>query len=137
MTVLRLQLDDRTLTALQARADATRHDLEQVASQVLASAVALLPLAGRAVVLSGDPLEQLESQLGGGSILNAADLEQKVARLASISFAHVRLPFTPGHLEEIASRAERLGITPEQLIERTAQKMYELFFTHLGQGVGV
>lgn len=137
MTNLRLQVDDQTLTALQARADASRVDLEMTATRLLASSAALFPLGGRVVVLSGDPLDNLEGLLGGGSVLNGEDLQKKVERLAGISFGHVRLPFSPGQLEEIATRAERNSLTPEQMIERTARKMYELFFTHLGQGVGV
>jgi hypothetical protein len=93
-----------------------------------------LPTGARTLLLGPTELEALEARLGGGSVLNGQDLVQKVERLAGISYGHISLPFTPGMLEEVVRRADRLSLTPEQLIERTAMKIYELFFTHLGAG---
>lgn len=123
-----IKVDDPTLQALQARADGTRQDLDLVAARLLAQATRLFPAGGRIVVLSGDALQEVESLLGGGSILNGTDLQRKVARLAGISFLHIRLPFTPGQLEMLAEKAARQGLTVEQLAERTAPRMYEQFF---------
>lgn len=134
-TVLRIQVDDQALQALQIRADDVRKDVEYVASLLLRSAIQHLPLAEAYTVVAGEQQSRLEAILGGGSLLNAQDLVTKTERLAGISFHHVRLPFSPNQLEEIERRAERLGLTPEQLIERCARTMYELFFTHLGHGV--
>lgn len=126
--VLRVQVDDDTLTRLQARADATRKDLELCAQSVLAQAAKSLPTGGRVVVVHGEILEALEGILGGGSIMNPQDLQKKVARLAGISFLHCRLPFTPNQLEALAEKASRNGLTVDQLVERTAPRIYEQFF---------
>lgn len=127
-TTIRVQCDDDTLQALQARADAARRDLEYTAKLLLAQGARELPVAGRIVVLSGEPLEHLEEILGGGSVLNPQDLEKKVSRLAGISFLHCRLPFTPNQLEALTEKATRQGLTVEQLVERTAPRIYEHFF---------
>lgn len=127
-TVLRIQVDDDTLAKLQQVADFQRKDLESVAASACKSATNHLPPGGRYVVIGGEALEVLETILGGGSILNAADLRRKVERLAGISFLHIRLPFTPNQLETLAEKARRNGLTVEQLAERTAPRMYEQFF---------
>ena len=127
-SLLRLRITDDTLQRLQARADHERRELELTAGQLLTLAARLLPLAGRAVVVSGEPLRLLEAILGGGSILHEADLLQKVERLAGVSFLHVRLPFTPNQLEALAEQAARNSLTVEQLVERTAPRIYEQFF---------
>lgn len=127
--VLRVQVDDPTLTRLQQHADAARKDLEVVTAQVLRTATQHLPPLGeRMVVISGDALLRLESILGGGSVLNPDDLAKKVERLAGVSFLHARLPFTPNQLEALAEKAERQGLTVTQLVDRTAPRIYEHFF---------
>lgn len=128
MTTLRVQVDDRVLAQLQARSDRNRRDLEQQASRDLASAAVILPDAGRVVAVSGDTLDRLETLLGGGSILNQADLLQKIERLAGISFLHCRLPFTPNQLEALQEKAARNGFTVQELVDRTAPRIYEQFF---------
>lgn len=127
-SVLRIRVEDATLTQLQARADAQRRDLELCASALVRDAAKVLPISGRAVVLSGETLEALERILGGGSVLNGADLQKKVERLAGISFLHVRLPFTPNQLEALKEKAERNSLTVEELVNRTAPRIYEHFF---------
>lgn len=128
MNNLRVLVNDDVLAKLQAISDQTRRELEAEAGHRLATAVSLLPVAGRVVVVSGDTLETLERILGGGSLMNATDLERKVARLAGISFQHVRLPFTPNQLEALKDKADRQGLSVQQLVERTAPRMYEQFF---------
>lgn len=127
MTNLRVLVTDETLQRLQALSDDTRVDLEKLAGQWLDRAVKVLP-PGRALVVGGDILDRLEATLGGGSLLNEADLAKKVARLAGISFLHVRLPFTPNQLEELEEKARRNSLTVEQLVHRTAPRIYEHFF---------
>lgn len=127
-TVLRIQVDDETLRQLQQRADDQRRDLELTTARLVQSAARLLPFQGRAIVVQGAALERLESILGGGSVLNHEDLVQKVERLAGISFLHVRLPFTPNQLELLTEKAARNGLSVDQLVERTAPRIYEQFF---------
>lgn len=127
-TILRLAVDDDTLTQLQARADFQRRDLELSAQQLLRGAVGVIPPVGRYLVVTGEVLETLETILGGGSLLNQQDVLKKVTRLAGVSFQHVRLPFSPNQLEALAEKAARNGLTVQQLVERTAPRMYEQFF---------
>ena len=128
MTLLRLYLSDDKLAGLQTRAEAQKIDLETAATRLLVEAAPTYPLTGRAVVVHGETLDRLEGILSGGSLLSAQDLQQKVERLAGISFLHLRLPFSPGQLEALAEKAERNGLTVEQLVERTAPRIYEQFF---------
>lgn len=128
MTRLIVAVGDDTLEGLQAQADSTRRPLEEVAAQYLKRAVPLLPIGGRALVISGHELELLEGLLGLGSLLNDKDLLKKVERLAGISFLHCRLPFTPNQLEALKEKADRQGLTVEQLVERAAPRIYEQFF---------
>lgn len=127
-TLLRLTVDDATYARLDARATATRRALTLEATRLLQTAAQVLPLSGRAVVIAGEALDRLESMLGGGSVLDPADLVKKTERLAGISFLHCRLPFTPNQLEALAEKAARQGLTVEQLVERTAPRIYEQFF---------
>lgn len=133
MTVLRIQIDEDSLALLQQIADFHRKDLELTAAQHLRSAAHHLPASGRFLVVHGDQLDQLERILGGGSLLNQADLLKKVQRLAGISFLHIRLPFTPNQLEALKEKASRNSLTVEQLVERTAPRIYEQFFDLVGR----
>jgi hypothetical protein len=115
---------------------ATGKPAETVAQHALAAAMREFPTKGRYMVVHGPDLDTLEQILGRGSILNSTDLRSKVERLAGITYGNIRFNFSPGQLEEIARRAERLSMTPERLIRQTVTKMEELFFTHLGVGAG-
>lgn len=128
MVSLRLTVDEDTLQTLQSCADAIRQPLETLAAARLKASLQLLPPSGRVVVVHGDILQRLEEILGGGSILNQADLAKKVERLAGVSFLHCRLPFTPNQLEALAEKAARNSLTVQQLVERTAPRIYEHFF---------
>lgn len=132
MTSVRLTLPDDTLDRVMDAANAHQCTVETAAERILARAVKDLPLTGRAVVLSGEELARVETILGSGSVLNAQDLAQKIDRLAGVGFEHVRIQFTPGQLEDLARRAASNGITPRELIERTAPRIYEQFFNLLG-----
>jgi hypothetical protein len=133
-TLLRISVGEDGFNTLHTLASLRNRDLETVAAEVLRAALRDLPLDGRYVVITGDELDRLEGILSGGSILNSIDLFRKVERLAGITFNNVRFEFTPGQLEELQSRADRLGLTVDELCRRTVAKMQELFFTHLGVG---
>jgi hypothetical protein len=126
-TILRVQVDEELLGKLQKESDDVRRSLEDLAAIRLKASMKL-PLRERAVVAAGSELEQLETILGGGSLLNGPDLLKKVSRLAGISFLHCRLPFTPNQLEALQEKASRQGLTVDQLVERTAPRIYEQFF---------
>lgn len=131
--ILRTTLPDGLGDAIERRAADEGKAKDLLVQQLLRDAMALP--RGRMLALDAVGLEQLEKILGGGSVLNQQDLALKVQRLAGITYGNIRLDFTPSQLEEIARRAERLSLTPEELVRRTAQKMEELFFTHLGTGM--
>lgn len=122
------------LSTLERRAVAQRRTAEVVAATLLRDALHDLPATGRHVVLDHATLDALAEILGGGDVLNGPDLVAKIERLAGITFHNIRLEFTPGQLEELARRAERLSLTPEELTRRTIERMEQLFFTHLGVG---
>lgn len=129
MTKLTLVLPDEAATALELRALAANKPVEVMGTRLVLAALTLLPEGGgRVVVLTGEVLQTLENILGGGSLLNAADVQKKVERLAGVSFEHVRLPFTPNQLELLAEKAARNGLDVRTLIERTAPRIYEQFF---------
>jgi tRNA A37 N6-isopentenylltransferase MiaA len=113
---------------LQVRAGEASLPIEAVGAAALAAALKSLPARGRYLVVSGGTLEALETILSGGSIMNQADLRAKVENLAGVSFEHCRLPFTPNQLEQLAEKAERNSMSVQQLIDRTAPRIYEQFF---------
>lgn len=122
-------LDDNTFRALQQRALDAGTTLDAEVTRLLTEATKKLPPKGlRYLVVGPAPIDRLEQILGGGSLLHAKDLEAKVGRLAGVSFRHVRLPFTPNQLELLAEKAARQSLTVEQLVERTAPRIYESFF---------
>lgn len=126
-TMLRVAVDDDVIAKMQKESDEVRRSLEDIAA-IRIKASMKLPLRERAIVASGNELEQLETILGGGSLVHGPDLLKKVQRLAGISFLHVRLPFTPNQLELLEEKARRQGLTVDQLVERTAPRIYEQFF---------
>ena len=127
ITTMRVQVPQETADRLEQRATEIGRPVELVATHALSTG-ALLPAAGRFITVTGEALQRLETLLGGGSIHSEADLTTKVERLAGISFAHVRLEFSPGQLEQLAEKAARADMTVEQLVERAQAKICEQFF---------
>lgn len=133
-TNLRVTLPDVSMDQLHERMhQQTRGDLEATASLALIAALSSLPVQGRYTVLEQADLIKLEDILGGGSILNGADLLAKVQRLAGVSFEHIRLQFTPGQLEELGRKAERQGKSVAQLVDQMAPRIHEQFFGLIDQ----
>lgn len=129
-----IDVDQETYNLLERVADRSRVAIDVAAAAVLKKGVQVLPVGReRMLVLSGPQLEAVESMLGGGSLLNGADAVKKVERLAGISFLHVRLPFTPSQLEQIADKAARNNQTVEELVERLAPRVYAQFFDLMGR----
>jgi hypothetical protein len=128
MVKLQIVVDDATYQALQDRAEIKQLALDLSVAQELRIAVALLPASERCVVVTGAVLTTLETILGAGSLLNEADLLAKVENLAGVSFEHCRLTFSPGQLRMLQEKADRQGLSVQQLVERTAPRMYEQFF---------
>ena len=131
-----LQVDERIYAKVEQLAAAAGRPVGDQLALLVQLAADLRLGKERAVVIAGADLEKLEAMLGGGSVLHSADLVKKVDRLAAVSFRHVRLPFTPNQLEALAEKAKRQGLTVEQLVERTAPRMYEQFFDLIPVGLG-
>lgn len=127
MITVRVELSDDHYESLAVEARRLKQPLERVLAQQV-SAARQVPTTGHYVIASGEDLQILEEILGGGSVLNSHDLRKKVERLAGLSFFHIRLPFTPNQLEALRDKAERQGMTVEQLVARTAPRVYEQFF---------
>lgn len=131
MIRLSLDLSPELITLLEDRATRTGQSVKHLATRLLQFATREtrdVKEGTRMLLVSGVALDGLETILGGGSLLNQGDLLKKVERLAGISFLHCRLPFTPNQLEELAQKAERNSLTVEQLVTRTAPRIYEHFF---------
>jgi hypothetical protein len=80
------------------------------------------------LTLSLQDRELLEATTGVGTTQTAVDLIKAVQRLARIGIGDVRIPFTPGQLEEIAYRAEKRGITVQRAIQDVIDRISgELF----------
>ena len=126
--IIGVNVTDETYQKIQDQATAAGIPVEDQLSRLLKTAADLRLSTSRVVPLVGPDLQNLEAILGGGSVLHGQDLVKKVERLAGISFRHVRLPFTPNQLEVLQEKAARNGLTVQQLVERTAPRMYEQFF---------
>ena len=101
----------------------------QPASGRKVQAGGVIPLRQRGVVKSGKEDATYEGgRQTGAAPMPEADLLLKVERLAGVSFLHCRLPFTPNQLEALAEKASRNSLSVEQLIERTAPRIYEHFY---------
>lgn len=124
---MKITIPDDLAETYQVMADEAHLPLETVISRQLLR-YAFYPPSDRVIILDGAIREQIEQILGPGLLLNAQDLLDKVRRWAGITIGDVRLDFTPGQLEEIAARAERLGITPEEEVRRIVRRMEEQFF---------
>lgn len=123
-----LHIDDDLAQAYMAEAVERRVPVEQVLQERLASSAPLDPRQ-RYLILIGEPREQLEIILGGGTLKDLADLVTKVRRLASIKFGAHELQLTAGQLEEIKWRAGKQGRTIDQMVQAAWTRFKEQFFT--------
>lgn len=72
--------------------------------------------------------ERLEATLGIGATQSSEALVAAVARLARIEIGTVQIPFTPGQLEEIATRAKKRGQTIGQALEAVVARIRDELF---------
>lgn len=72
--------------------------------------------------------EMLEETLGVGSCRSAVDLIAAVQRLATIRIGEVRVPFTPGQLEELQHRAKKRGQSIEQTVKAVVDRIRDELF---------
>lgn len=131
MAITSLRIDDDLLGVYQAEAEASggKLSLEHVLADRLKRAEYLVPNS-RYIVLADAPRDQMEKLLGGGSLRSGDDLLEKVSRLARVRFGdHTLEDLTPGQMEELVYRAEKMGKTVDQLLQETWAKFRQDFFT--------
>lgn len=71
---------------------------------------------------------RLEHTLGIGATQSVDRLIAAVERLASISIGTIKIAFTPGQLDEIATRARKRGQTVEQALVAVIDRIREELF---------
>lgn len=85
--------------------------------------------AGVGLSLSALDCRTLEDLVGIGTTRSAPDLLKAVERLGSIRIGDIRLPFTPGQLNEIQHRAQKRGRTVEAEMQAVVDRLQdELFY---------
>lgn len=70
----------------------------------------------------------LEETTGVGTTRNPEELTHAIERLARISIGDVKIPFTPGQIEEIAHRAQKRGLSVQQEIQRIVDRIKDEIF---------
>jgi hypothetical protein len=80
--------------------------------------------------LSRAECNTIEEITGLGTTRTPADLVKAVERLASIRIGDVRLPFTPGQLEELQHRARKRGHSVEQEMRAVVGRIEDELFYH-------
>ncbi len=105
---------------LAARYDLVAQEYKQPLAQVIERQLARFadyPATLRVVVLSRDPLQQIEQLLGGGQLTTPEQLVARVRDYASITLGKIELDFTPAQKQEIAHRAAKHGKSPKEIVQ--------------------
>jgi len=84
------------------------------------------PVAG--LQLSPADCNRLEEITGFGSTRSPEVFLAAVDRLASMRFGDIRVPFTPGQLEEIAHRASKRGRTVQAEMQAVVDRIQDELF---------
>lgn len=128
---MRVTISDELYERFQQRARKEHMSVDSwVASQL--ARVQDYPVRDRVVIIGSEARDQLEQLFGGGGLVNAEDLVDKVERLAALGIGELRTNFSPGQWEELKRRCERLGVPVEEEAQRIVTKVSELFFDHVG-----
>lgn len=71
---------------------------------------------------------EIEETTGIGTTRNVTELLKAVDRLARVAIGDVKIPFTPGQLEEIKHRALKRGLSLQQEIQRIVDRIKDEIF---------
>lgn len=123
-----IQLDDKLALQYQSAADRARVPLQKFLERQLAK-FGEVPAGQRALVLTGEALEEVDRLLGIGSTRDGASLVSAISAYAGIRIGDIRLQFSPGQLAEIQHRAEKQGKTPQAVAEDIITQLNAQFFT--------
>jgi hypothetical protein len=83
----------------------------------------------RGLTLSAADCNHLEETLSLGATRSVPTFVAAIERLASLRFGDIRIPFTPGQLEEIQHRARKRGRTVEAEMQAVVDRIRdELFY---------
>lgn len=80
------------------------------------------------LVRSAD-LVSLEDRLGLGQLSTAADLTEKVGRLARVNFGKHEIQLSQAQIEEITWRAKKAGKTIDEMLQGAWRVLQEQLFT--------
>jgi len=78
--------------------------------------------------LDAQTCRQLDDILGLGATLSATTLVKAVDRLGSMRIGDIRIPFTPGQLQELQHRALKRGRTVEAEMRAVVARIEEEIF---------
>lgn len=81
------------------------------------------PVEATGLVLAGALRARIERTLGIGSTETPEHLVTAIERTARLVIGDVRVDFTPGQWEHLAHRAEKMGITVDQLLTRVVARI--------------
>lgn len=125
---MQLRLNDKALVPLEPYVSGP-WPMERLVAHAI-ERVGYIPPAQRVLVVPQPEIEALETALNcSGALGKAKDLVNRVLDWAGITIGHIRIEFTPAELRELERRAERMGISPQELTARIAVTIKSQFFT--------
>jgi len=125
---MRLTIPDDLVEVFQPQASA-KEPVEKLLLQQLTK-FSHVPVRDRVLIIDGAARDDLEQLLHGPSLTTAADLVNRVRALIDVKIEGVNVALTLAQLEQLVGRAEKLGKTPEALIEETVAQMATQFFDY-------
>lgn len=128
-----IQVPDHIYDAIKTQADARNVPAETLIAQLLEKFKAALP-GQRMIPLGEAALTAIEARTGGAQLRTTADVVTAVQTLASISFAGVHLPLTPGQLRELETRAAREHKPVERYVAEVVAGLTETLMNSAGAG---
>lgn len=87
------------------------------------------PTEKEGLVVRGDLRVRLERTLGTGSTQTPEHLVTAVERMARLKIGDVQVDFTPGQWDEIRHRADKMGLTPSDVLKRLVAKFTQDLWT--------
>jgi hypothetical protein len=105
------------------------HDIQVLLGELRDAA---RPTAVPGLLLSRAECNAVEETTGIGTTRSAGELTAAIDRLASIKVGDIRIPFTPGQLEEIAHRASKRGRTVEEEMKAAVARIEDELFYRKG-----